>query len=183
MPYRSVRRLGLFDQPAIEAHFRRLDEETLRQRFGGNVAKGFVDTYLETVLHHDHLVFGAFIEGEIRAVAELIPIKGLPALEYEGAFSVEPEWQNKGFGEALISRAITAAQNRGARTVHMLCLSENRRMQHLAAKHDGVLKWHGGEVEAIVTPPLPTPLSLFEEMAGEAGGLIGSMVRPAPWYG
>ena len=53
----------------------------------------------------------------------------------EAAFSVERDWQDQGIGDALITRVIAAAQNRGVNRLDMICLPENRKMQHLAVKH------------------------------------------------
>ena len=95
----------------------------------------------------------------------------------EAAFSVEPDWQDRGIGDALVARVVAAAQNRSVKTLYMFCLPENKRMQHLAMKHDAILAYHSGEVEATLDPSWPTALSIAEEIAGEFYGLAHAVLR------
>lgn len=166
-PHPAIRRLWRVDQPALVAHFARLDQDTRRLRFGGAVGDDFVRTYAETIPTPGSVIFGAFPDGELRGVAELRGLSDSWPRSAEVALLVEPGWQDGGIGEALFGRLITAAQNRGIKTLHMLCLHENLRMQHLARKHDAHLTFDNGNVTATLAPPWPTPLSVFAEILGE----------------
>lgn len=173
----AIRRLWQFDQAAICQHFLRLDPGTRRMRFGGAVSAAYVNKYAEQIMQFDSAIYGAFVDGTLLAVAELRGLfDGWPATA-EAAFSVERKWQDQGIGDALLTRVIAAAQNRGVKTLYMICLTENKKMQHLAAKHSAVLKFHRSEVEASLDPPWPTPYSIAEEMAGETGYLVNAVLH------
>lgn len=173
----NIRRLWSPDLDAILDHFLRLDPESRRLRFGGPVTDEFIETYARRVLQIDALVYGAYIDGVLRAVAELRGV--LPGMQMtaEAAFSVESRWQDAGIGDALVTRIVAAAQNRGVRSLHMICLRENRRMQHLVRKHRAVLGYHAGEAEATLSPPWPTPFSIGEEIAGETQGFVHAVIH------
>lgn len=163
----SIRRLWKCDQPTLVDHFQRLDPQTRRLRFCATVSDGFVREYAEQILSIDSLVFGAFPDGELRGVAELRGLLDSWPRSAEAALLVESEWWGEGIGDALLNRLVAAAQNRGIKTIHLLCLRENTRMQNLAKKHDAILEFDIGSVEATLDPPWPTPMSMFEELFGD----------------
>lgn len=160
-----IRRLWPVDQSKLADHFHRLDAETRRLRFGGHVADDFVDDYADRLLSADAIVFGAFLDGELRGVAELRGVWD-SSRSAEVALLVEPDWQEGGIGEALFNRLLAAAQNRRLKSLHMLCLRENGPMRALAKKHHASLEIDASNIEATLAPTWPTPLSLFEEAFG-----------------
>ncbi|OSP54863.1 GNAT family N-acetyltransferase [Pseudoruegeria sp. SK021] len=161
-----IRRLRASDQPELAAHFHRLDQNTRRLRFGGMVSDAFVADYAAKILSDDSVIFGAFSDDTLRGVAELRGAMWRWPRSAEVALLVEPAWQDKGLGDALLGRLIAAAQNRGIKTLQMMCLRENRRMQALARKHKATLEITVDSVEATLAPAWPTPMSLFEEIFG-----------------
>ncbi|KIC44855.1 hypothetical protein RA28_17545 [Ruegeria sp. ANG-S4] len=163
----AIRRLRIFDKAQIVAHFNTLDRETLRSRFGATVTDAYVQNYVATMFDDTALIYGAFPDTALRGVAELRPIGNPPTRIAEAAFTVEASWQDKGIGDALLSRIIAVARNRSIREVHMVCLATNQRMRHLACKHDADLQLMTGQVAATLTPPWPTPISMVQEIAGE----------------
>ncbi|WP_425083359.1 N-acetyltransferase family protein [Ruegeria profundi] len=162
-----IRRLRAFDKPKIESHFKSLDAEALTSRFGVPVSAAFVEAYLAGIFKNSALVFGAFPDSCLRGVGELRAVPDSHNHVAELAFTVETVWQDLGIGDALLSRIVTAARNRGFREVHMLCLATNQKMRRLAAKHDAELKLTTGQIEATLTAPWPTPFSVAEEISGE----------------
>ncbi|MCG7519709.1 GNAT family N-acetyltransferase [Ruegeria sp. Ofav3-42] len=162
-----IRRLRIFDKPKIISHFRNLDQETLKSRFGIPVGPEFVEFYLSGLFDNATLVFGALPDSHLRGVGELHIVPDSRNSVAEAAFTVEPAWQDQGVGDALLSRIITAARNRRVREVHMLCLATNQKMRRLALKHKADLNLITGQVEATVAAPWPTPFSLAEEISGE----------------
>ncbi|MFV2054414.1 GNAT family N-acetyltransferase [Aliiroseovarius sp. YM-037] len=159
----NIRRLWQSDQATMVDFFQRMDLQTRRLRFGAPVSDEYLKSYVESLMSTDTVAFGAFPDQTLHGIAELRVVKDRWPRTAEIALLVEPEWQELGIGGALFDRAITAAQNRNIKSIHMLCLKENKRMQHLAQKHDAVLHFDAGEAEAALTPPWPTPLSLFYE--------------------
>jgi len=173
----TIRRLWRADLSEITAHFLRLDPETRRLRFGTVRKDEAVRRHARETIGAASVDFGAFAGARLRGLAEL---RGWfchwPPMA-EAAFSVEREWQDAGIGEALFDRLVAAAQNRGIRRLYMICLRENGRMQHLARKHDALLEFDIGEVEARLHPPDPTPYALSAEFMGETRSFARTVLR------
>ncbi|MGJ8570836.1 MAG: hypothetical protein ACSHXI_09065 [Hoeflea sp.] len=70
----------------------------------------------------------------------------------------------------MFERMFAMAQNRGVRTIQMMCLKENSRMRHLAAKHHALLRNDQDANDAVLHPYWPTPASVLEEIVGETRG-------------
>ena len=172
-----IRHLWAPDLAAIRDHFLRLDPPTRRSRFGNTISDSAVRDYASHVVGFDSEVCGAFIDQELRAVAELRrQIAAWPATA-EIALSVEPEWQNAGLGDLLLTRLITIARNRGIQEMYLICARENTAMRHLAQKHNASFEVSEDMVQATLSAPKPTVISLASEFAGEAQGLIGTWQR------
>jgi GNAT superfamily N-acetyltransferase len=169
---RALRRLWIGDLGALRGHLKRLDPEARRLRFGGVTTDQFIDAYVDTAFRLDATVFGVFVDGEIRGSAELRSIFGGRTPDAEAAFAVETDWQDQGLGSALMDRILTAAQNRGISRLHMICLSENARMRHIAGKFGARLTFADGEVMGEVAPAKPTPLSLLDELVHDARSFV-----------
>lgn len=171
----AIRRLHVFDAPRIRAHFRALDADSLRARFGASVGPDALARHADSVLGAGALPLGAFGDARLLALAELRPVPEAGPRSFEAAFSVEPARQNQGLGDALLSRVLAVARNRGIATLYMLCLPENRRMQKLARKHGAVLTLCPEQIAACLATPWPTPFTLTEEMAGEYRAYMRAM--------
>ncbi|MEB8387293.1 GNAT family N-acetyltransferase [Rhodobacteraceae bacterium KMM 6894] len=175
----GIRRLWSSDQPQLLEHFQRLDPETRRLRFGVSVSDMYLSDYTMKILSPDSVIFGAFPDDALRGVAELRGLQGNWHGSAELALLVEPAWQHAGIGDALLNRLIAAAQNRGVKTLHMMCLRENVRMRNLAKKHKAKLEVNIGEYEATIDPSWPTPMSVFEEMFGDTRSYL-DLIFPQP---
>ena len=165
-----VRRLHLIDQENICDHFLRLDTQSRRARFCGAVSDEGVRKYAKGIFLRDSIVCGASIDGQLRGLVELRGLVHSWPSTADAAFSVELDWQNLGIGDALFERMFAMAQNRGVRTIQMMCLKENNRMRHLATKHHALLQYDQDAVEAVVHPYWPTPTSMAKEIIGETKG-------------
>ena len=166
--YMGVRRLYASDQDEICDHFQRLEIHARRARFCGAVSNDAVSKYARDIFRYDSIACGAFANGRLRGVAELRGLVQSWPLKTEIAFSVETEWQNVGIGDAMFERILAMAQNRGVRTIHMVCLKENSRMRHLAKKHNALFSIDQVAVEAVLHPYWPTLTSMAKEIIGEA---------------
>ena len=174
----DIRRLWQTDKSILRAHFDRLGPEMRRLRFGAAVSPAFVADYADHVLSFDNIVYGAFIDDTLRGVGELRALLGQWPKRAEIALSVEADWQHAGIGDALFSRMVASARNRGVTTLFMHCLRENGPMRRLAQRHAAALSFDLGEVEATLDPPWPTPLSLAEEMMGETRSYLRAVLQP-----
>lgn len=169
---KTLRKLWMGDLGALRAHLKRLDPEARRLRFGGVTTDDFIDAYVDTAFRLDATIFGVFIDGDIRATAELRGIFGGMTPDAEAAFAVEGDWQDQGLGSELMDRILTTAQNCGVARLHMICLTENARMRHIADKFGARLSFAQGEVAGEVTPAGPTPMSLLDEFVHDAQGFV-----------
>ncbi|TMJ37917.1 MAG: GNAT family N-acetyltransferase [Alphaproteobacteria bacterium] len=170
--HKTLRKLWMGDLAAQRAHLKRLDPEARRLRFGGVTSDEFIDAYVDTAFRLDATIFAVFIDGEIRGSAELRSIFGGATQDAEAAFAVEAGWQDRGLGSELMDRILTTAQNRGIGRLHMICLSENARMRHIAGKFGARLTFAEGEVSGEVSPPAPTPMSLLDEFVHDAQDFV-----------
>ena len=173
----EIRRLWQSDQSDLIDFFTRTDQQTRRLRFCSEVNDDYVTSYAECLVSPDTVAYGAFTDQGLRGISEMRILPDSWPRSAEIALLVEPDWQERGIGDALFDRVLTAAQNRSIKTIYMLCLKENKRMQHLAKKHDAVLHFDTGTVEAALTTPGPTPMSLFYEMFTETRGYLQLMFR------
>lgn len=172
-----IRRLWPRDEGIFRDHLRRLDPRSRRARFGGAVGGDFLDRYAGAALSLEGLIYGGFVDGKLRAAGELRSLGDVRPRSAEAAFSVEHAYQDSGVGTALMGRVITAARNRGFRTIYMLCLADNGRMRRLAQKHGADLQLEGESVAGTITQTGPTPVSLLEEMVHDAQGFVTAVLR------
>ena len=163
-----VGRLYAANQDKIRDHFLRLDLRSRSARFFGAVSDDRLSDYALNIFSGDSIVCGASVDGQLRGIVELRGVYRSGRSTTEAAFSVEPEWQNIGIGDALFERIFAIAQNRGVRTIQMMCLRSNSRMRHLATKHHALLSNDQDATEAVLHPYWPTPASMVEEIVGEA---------------
>ncbi len=170
-----IRKLWAGDLDAFRAHLLRLDENTRRQRFGGGVSDEFLKHYAETAFRLESVIYGAFVDGTLRAAAEMRNLAEIWSPEAEAAFSVETEWQDLGLGTRLMDRILIVARNRSIRKLYMVCLKENQRMRHLAEKYDARLAIDDGETTGTMNPGFPTPSSMFEEWMDDTKGFATAM--------
>lgn len=177
----AIRKLWKRDLPEITQHFLRLDHETRRLRFGTSVSDDFIRTYAKRILDIGSMIVGTFPDGQLRAVGELRGLYQPSPFNAELALSVESGWQSQGIGSALFSRLMTAAQNRRIRSLYVLFRNENKRMCRIVVKHHPKLEFHGGEVEATLDPPWPTPLSIAHEVVEEINAYIRRALMLTIW--
>lgn len=168
----TIRRMWLPEQDKFRDHLLRLDGASRRMRFGMAVSDDFIRDYASRVGDMKCLVYGFFVDHEMRAAAEMRQIGDSWSADAEGAFSVEEEYQNRGIGTDLLGRIIRSARNRGVSRLYMNCLAENHKMQRLCRKYRAELQFDHGEVVGRVLPATPTYISLWEEAVDESNGFV-----------
>lgn len=164
---RAYRKLMPTELLVWRDHLRRLSAEARQARFSGSVGHAYIDGYCRRVDWLSTVLIGAFIDGEVRGVAELRWLEPGSGWRAELAVTVEDAWQDQGLGTELLRRAIIHARNRGLKSLYMICLTDNRRMQAIARKFEGDLSFEGSQVEADIRVPFPTQMSLLAEVLGD----------------
>jgi GNAT superfamily N-acetyltransferase len=171
-----IRKLIPGEAGVFAAHLLRLEPGSRHDRFTGGVSDQFIVDYARHALRPGSVVHGWFVDGTLRAAAELHPYgPRAPALA-EAAFSVEGPFQNSGVGTELMGRTILAARNRGIRLLHVRCVVDNKRMQAIARRYGAELRFELGDVIGELANPAPTPLSLAREMIADGHGFVGSVL-------
>ncbi|MBZ0216380.1 MAG: GNAT family N-acetyltransferase [Fimbriimonadaceae bacterium] len=173
----KIRKLRHGEEAKLEAHFLRLDATSRRLRFSGPVADDFIRRYSETAFRLNSVIHCYVVDGAVRAVAELRPIDDHWPQEAEAAFSVEKDYQDSGIGTELMDRVLLTARNRGISTLHMVCLAENQRMQHIARKHEAALYFDRGDVSADLDPAWPSYFSLLRESVNDGNEFVSAVLH------
>lgn len=132
-------------------------------RFGMPVNDQFIIDYASKTGEWDTVIHAFLVNGKVRAAAELRRIGTGWTGQAEAAFSVEPDYQNRGIGSELLGRVVRSARNRGINRLYMNCLLENQKMQRVARKHEASLQFYHGDVIGRVRPGIPTYLSIWSE--------------------
>lgn len=115
-------------------HLLRLGPTSRYMRFGHAVSDDFLRDYAGSMGRHNIVCFGAFIDGALRAAAELRRISDLCPLDGEIGLTVEDDWQDTGIGTDLLFHVQAAARQRGVETIYMICSRKNYRMRSVAQK-------------------------------------------------
>jgi hypothetical protein len=89
-PHERIRRLWPSDVTAYRAHLLRLDAKARYSRFASILSDAIIIRHVEKCFGPDCLVYGLFVDGVLRAAAELHVIEPGSAYtgEAEAAFSV-----------------------------------------------------------------------------------------------
>jgi GNAT superfamily N-acetyltransferase len=176
---RVFRKLLPYEIWRLREHLLRLSVSDRRLRFFAGVGADFIAEHCRRLDCLRAVTTGFFDCGVLRGAAEL-HLAGEFGGRAELAITVESAWQDRQIGTALLSHAITIAENRGVRTVEMICLLDNHRMQHIARKFTGRLDILDDQAEARLKVPFPTQISLWHEAAMDGLGLMTSWLEQLP---
>jgi len=174
----TYRMLGQSDAHLVQGHLIRLDPHTRRMRFCGPATDYFIENRLATLEWASSVLIGAFVDGVLRGVGEIVRVSFVPQSSAELALSVEPAYQNAGIGSELVRRLLSAARNRYIQKVFMLCLSENVKMQRVARKFDADLIRDAGEVEGRIRAPWPNYQTFMEEVLSDSWAFYHAIFDP-----
>jgi GNAT superfamily N-acetyltransferase len=137
-----IRRLDAGDREIFKAHLLRLDPESRHDRFHGGASDEFLKGYADHCFKPRDVIYGAFIDGELRGAAELRPLRADPSDELsagesghaEAAFSIERPFRGHGLGVRLFAQLTRAAEENRIAEIDFTCGADNRAMQGLARK-------------------------------------------------
>jgi ribosomal protein S18 acetylase RimI-like enzyme len=132
-------------RPDDDAELQRIDVATCTTQASPAPPPDPAEPFFGRVDPADTLV--AEIGGALAGWAKLGPFYGIPAsrhvLEVQG-FAVDPAWQRRGAGRALLHAAVAEARRRGARKLMLRVLGSNvpaRRLYESGGFHvEGVLR-------------------------------------------
>lgn len=162
-----IRRLLTSETYLLRDHLQRLDHDARHRRFAHDVSDDFISRYAARAGDFGNVTFGYFVDGEVRAVAELRPDILMHKDGAEVAFSVEKPFVNRGIATQLMGRVIRTARNRGLRHLILVCLPDNAKMQAIARHYGAELKVEDGSVIADIVPKEPDYQSWFSEILDE----------------
>jgi GNAT superfamily N-acetyltransferase len=161
----TIRKLLTIEKSLFRDHLLRLDAAGRRDRFMGGVADELLVHYATESFASKSLVLGYFEEDKLRAAGELhAPDDDLSDI----AFSVEPEFRNRGIGTAMPRRLILSARNRKIQHLRMNCHGQNQAMQVLARKFKADLRVDYAETVGDIMPRAAAPFSFLMEALDDA---------------
>ena len=166
-PFGFIRRLLLSESYLLKEHLQRLDAEARHRRFSHDVSDGFIARYASRAGDFGNVTFGYFVEGELRAVAELRVDALMRQESAEVAFSVERPFVNRGIATQLMGRVIRTARNRGLRHLILVCMPDNAKMKAIARHYGADLKIEEGSIVADIVPRRADYKSLVSEILDE----------------
>ena len=177
-----IRKLAPVEYGDYRAHLLRLDRLDRGARFHGAISDHGIDRHVETLSWPRTRVIGVFIDGELRAAAELqMLFAHWAGTEAELALSCERDFQGQGLGTGLVRRAMLIARNRGVRRLRLLYQATNHRMRCIALKLDGVTLADGTEMDTVL-PVVPADfLSVSHELFEDGRTLLTFLLQP--WRG
>ncbi|MFV0385892.1 GNAT family N-acetyltransferase [Paracoccus sp. (in: a-proteobacteria)] len=147
----DVRGLEARDAPRLAAHLLRLSPADRASRFHAGMSDSAIAAYVAQIDWKKVYIFGAFIRGTLRGVAELVPDQD--AKSGEIAVSVETKVQHAGLGRLLVLAAMLAGRRIGATTLRLQYQPGNHTMRSLA-RDMGARMGKPGEC-VISLPPVP----------------------------
>jgi RimJ/RimL family protein N-acetyltransferase len=143
----AVQRLSALHRAEIERHLLRLSAEDRRLRFGRTMRDEAIQQYAAGIEFARDRVFGIHAPDlELVGVAHLALAPDRETAEL--GLSVDHSCRGRGYGRALLQRAVMHAANLGYRALFMHCLAENRVMMHLAVKAGLKVVIEAGEANA-----------------------------------
>jgi GNAT superfamily N-acetyltransferase len=143
----AVQRLNPRHRDDIVRHLLQLPGEDRRLRFGRSIGDDAIREYVAGIDFARDRVFGIHSPTlDLIGAGHLALDTGAQVAEL--GLSVDPSCRAKGYGFALLRRALLHAANLGYRVLFMYCLAENRIMLHLAQKAGLAVVIQGGEADA-----------------------------------
>jgi GNAT superfamily N-acetyltransferase len=137
-------------------HLKALPKGDKYTRFGSSVNDYAIDKLILSMLYspESHHLFAAKNGRTIVGFAHLCCDHGTT---WELAVSVDSDQQGKGVGNKLMAAAIEWAKSNGVQSMFMHCINENKKIQHLARKHNlTVVEKEGGEITSKIILPIVT---------------------------
>ena len=169
-----VRELGGLERPLLEAHFLALEAEDRRLRFGLPLGDSALRAYVARIDFERDAAFGILDDDLMLVAAAHVARERVQA---ELGVSVLPGFRGRGYGGALLARALQRARNWGVGAMFMHCLSENGAMMHLARKQGMDIVAESGEADAWLKLPPADASSHFGEVFAQRVALFDHALK------
>ena len=159
---------------------RQQDAETLQLYFGTMATAALINGLLNQISSHpeDHFFLVA-IDGDQWIGTTHIATKGLQA---ELGLIVDSQRRGQGIASTMIEHAITWVRNRNFRELFMHCLTWNRPINHLCAKHGLTTRNMYGDSEVQIELDPPTWITLNKEVGINQRNLFHSFLHKSRAY-
>jgi RimJ/RimL family protein N-acetyltransferase len=171
-----VQKLSGLHREQIVRHLLRLPAEDRRLRFGGPIRDSAIEAYAAGIDFAQDQVFG-ILAGDLELVG--VAHLALDADEHaaELGLSVDRDARGKGYGYALLQRAVLHATNRGYRALFMHCLAENHIVMHLASKAGLHLVIASGEADGTLALGERTHAGAMKEVIEDQFALVDYLLK------
>lgn len=158
------------------SHLKNLTPEDRYTRFGLSLTDEGIDKFILSILYNleRHHIFAAIDNGKAVGYVHLAQIQ---EHDWELAISVDSDAQGNGIGNKLMSHAIIWAKTHGVENMYMNCITNNRKIQHLASKHGlKTIERAGSDITAMVDLPAPTTLDSVQSLVNEQTSVIKKII-------
>lgn len=157
-------------------HLKNLNDEDRYTRFGYAANGAAIDRLILNIVYNqqDHHIFTYKANDQIVGFGHLAK----DGNDWELAVSVERSCQGQGIANELMSHMITWGKTHGVHVVYMHCITENKKIQHLARKHGlTTIERSGVDVTAQVELPDPTAIDYMANFTREQTELATDIVK------
>ena len=179
----AVQRLNERHRGDIVNHLLLLPAEDRRLRFGHAIPDEAIRAYVNGIDFSRDRVFG--VNGPALELIGLAHLALDPAARVaELGLSVDPSSRTKGYGFALLQRAVLHAANLGYRVLFMYCLAENAIMMRLAQKAGLSVVVERGEADARLKLDRGAHGGALREAMADQFALVDCMLKQQYlWFG
>lgn len=144
-----LRGLDVADQQSHVEHLLRLTAVDRRSRFHSAMGDEALRIYSRNLDWRNAIIFGVFVDGTLRGVGELMPLRG--GAEGEISISIEDAFQHGGIGRILIAALVIAARRAGMEAVRMLYFRDNDGMRQLSRSIGASSTMSSGVMEGVLS--------------------------------
>jgi RimJ/RimL family protein N-acetyltransferase len=172
----AVQRLNAKHRDDIARHLLQLPENDRRLRFGQAIRDDAVREYVNRIDFDRDRVFGILGPSlELAGIAHLALSPEDKSAEL--GLSVDASLRVKGYGYALLQRAVLHAANLGYRALFMHCLAENAIMMRLARKAGLLVLIESGEADGKLKLDRLIHGGAFREAMADQIALVDAMLK------
>jgi GNAT superfamily N-acetyltransferase len=158
------------------AHLKQLNDDDRYTRFGYAARPENIDRIILDILYNpnNHHIFTYYQDDHIVGFGHL----AREGDDWELAVSVEEEYQGAGIADALMSYMIAWGKTHGVEVVYMHCITDNKKIQHLARKHGlRAVERNNSDITARVQLPKATVVDYTSSLMQEQTELAGNIVK------